>query len=789
MFQIVPRLVVMFLLGLVIAGCQQNPNAKAPDQTAETEAASTPKPDRSHGTPEKTSGKNTLTPTAGSIAATKSTYTEADFLADDVVGLIVGHPKRVAESPLYQTMKATGFLTNMDEQMSVIGLKPEEIERMTVVIDQFTINTAASTAGLEVPDFVPEAGGSSELQNNLIQVGLAFHNYHETAQRFPRADGDSDGSQTGLSWRVYLLPYLDEAELYESFHLDEPWDSEHNKTLIEKMPKFFRSPGVKATGKTSMHVFVGPHTPFDGETGKSVRDFTDGLGDTIMAVMAGADTAEVWTKPGGLKFDAAAPKNALGKIDGRTFKVLLSDGSVRSLPLDISDETFASLIQLDDLGLIDISLLLPPQMVLTVVARLAKSIDRAATVKSILTVSDDETVNGQTMHTNGVSAVWFPDDTTMVCGVVATVRKMIATKQSGRPGTPAVLSQLDLGADLTLAFDLESQSAIFKQLIETSPIMGLGLIQQIRSASLQINITGKPGDRLLELVANTLDEQTAKSLSGMATLGLEQAKQVISQMPRPMTPSDAANVEAQIRQRLIKSAAINQSGSRIEFRVSVPEGFDQLPELMKPAMQQAQAAAEKTRKKNNLKQIGLAFHNYEAAYQNFPGAGRDGAAIDHAGLSWRVHLLPLLDAYPLYKKFKIDEPWDSENNKALIEQMPDIFKSDGVTEPGKTGIHVFTGPGAPFAKNQAPKTSSFTDGLVMTILVVEAGPDTAAIWTKPGGLDFDPKNPLKALGQLVGEKFLVLLADGSVRTLPADINPELLLRLIQFQDGKPLDDF
>jgi hypothetical protein len=70
---------------------------------------------------------------------------------------------------------------------------------------------------------------------------------------FPRANGDGEGENTGLSWRVHLLQFLDPAEvdLYEKFHLDEPWDSDHNKTLIAKMPNVFRSPAVTEPGHTS----------------------------------------------------------------------------------------------------------------------------------------------------------------------------------------------------------------------------------------------------------------------------------------------------------------------------------------------------------------------------------------------------------------------------------------------------------------------------------------------------------------------------------------------------------
>src|SRR5206468_5253686 len=68
---------------------------------------------------------------------------------------------------------------------------------------------------------------------------------------------------------------------------------------------------------------------------------------------------------------------------------------------------------------------------------------------------------------------------------------------------------------------------------------------------------------------------------------------------------------------------------------------------------------------NNLKQIGLAMHSYHDVYKRLPSGAvqdKDGKAL----LSWRVHLLPFLEQEALFKEFKLDEPWDSDNNKKLL---------------------------------------------------------------------------------------------------------------------------
>src|SRR6478735_7398561 len=91
---------------------------------------------------------------------------------------------------------------------------------------------------------------------------------------------------------------------------------------------------------------------------------------------------------------------------------------------------------------------------------------------------------------------------------------------------------------------------------------------------------------------------------------------------------------------------------------------------------------------NNLKQIALAWHNYEAANGCLPNDVTDGKGKPI--LSWRVLILPYIEEEGLYKGFKLDEPWDSENNKKLIDAMPKLFAPvRGKTDPGMTFYQSF----------------------------------------------------------------------------------------------------
>jgi hypothetical protein len=191
-----------------------------------------------------------------------------------------------------------------------------------------------------------EAARRTQSKNNMKQIGLAMHNYHDTYLNFPERVVLDKQDKPGLSWRVKLLPFLDQGELYSKFHLDEPWDSDHNKQLIERMPAVYSSPNdpdLMTQGKTRYLVPVGDGTLFDGEKGPRIRDITDGTSNTIMAVEAHHDSAVIWTKPDDLDIDFDEPLLGLQHSRNGGFHVLLADGSVRFVSDNIDPETLKKL--------------------------------------------------------------------------------------------------------------------------------------------------------------------------------------------------------------------------------------------------------------------------------------------------------------------------------------------------------------------------------------------------------------------------------------------------------------
>jgi hypothetical protein len=189
-----------------------------------------------------------------------------------------------------------------------------------------------------------EAAQRAQSMNNMKQIMLAMHNYHDVYKKFPPAYRADKAGKPLLSWRVLILPMIEQGELYEQFHRDEPWDSEHNKKLIAKMPPEYISPSSKAgAGKTNYLTVRGENTVFPGKQGVRIADITDGTSYTIAIVEASDDKAVIWTKPDDFEIDNNNPLKGLAGLYPEVFLVGFVDGSVRSLPSSIAPEVIKGL--------------------------------------------------------------------------------------------------------------------------------------------------------------------------------------------------------------------------------------------------------------------------------------------------------------------------------------------------------------------------------------------------------------------------------------------------------------
>jgi hypothetical protein len=191
---------------------------------------------------------------------------------------------------------------------------------------------------------IQNARARTKSSNNLKQIALALHNYHDANGNFPQDVCDSNGKPI-LSWRVLLLPYIEQDNIYKSFKMDETWNSRTNIELLEKMPDVFSSPRVtvKKKGYTVYQGFAGEGAVFESKQKLTFTSITDGTSNTLFAVEATA--AVPWSKPADIPFDVKKDVPAFGKAFDSTPLGALCDGSVRVLNLNrIKPETLKAAI-------------------------------------------------------------------------------------------------------------------------------------------------------------------------------------------------------------------------------------------------------------------------------------------------------------------------------------------------------------------------------------------------------------------------------------------------------------
>jgi hypothetical protein len=229
----------------------------------------------------------------------------------------------------------------------------------------------------------------------------------------------------------------------------------------------------------------------------------------------------------------------------------------------------------------------------------------------------------------------------------------------------------------------------------------------------------------------------------------------------------------------------------------------------------ARQAASRMRSINNLKQIGLAFHNFHSVYNCIPPAvivGPDGKPWH----SWRVLILPYIEQAELFNQYDFSQPWDGEKNRKLLDRMPDVYRDPihGDERGQFTHYAAITGePSAPFASKGPQQKDArtvpmdkglgfqtFTDGTSNTVLVAPVDPARKIPWTKPEDIVVGPKFPddYDVFGKPNGiatpynlgsrksgaPSAPFLIADGSVRVVSTAINKLTLAALLTRNGGE-----
>lgn len=210
-----------------------------------------------------------------------------------------------------------------------------------------------------------EAARRMHCSANLKQIAYALHNYHDLYGSLPPAYAADDEGRPTHSWRVLILPFIDEQRLYDQYRFDEPWDSLHNRTLADQMPGMFVCPSNahRHSGEVTAPSYVavlGADTAWPWNRGRSFGEFVDEPASTLLAMEYHGEPIE-WTDPRDPTYEQAVAAFASPKSTdyghmhagffyntayGRT--IARADGSVAFVAGHLPEAMAAQLLGIDD---------------------------------------------------------------------------------------------------------------------------------------------------------------------------------------------------------------------------------------------------------------------------------------------------------------------------------------------------------------------------------------------------------------------------------------------------------
>jgi hypothetical protein len=485
---------------------------------------------------------------------------------------------------------------------------------------------------------------------------------------------------------------------------------------------------------------------------------------------------------------------------------LLASPQVQTMPVEILEATLKQESGIDLKQVQELVVLVgvnPPPLPAAIV-RFSEPCRQEAIIEA-LTAGEGDKVDGRaTYRVKGRDPllVAFPDDRTLLAGSAADLGDMLSAKD---PAGPLVdhLRAIDASETLSAVVVIDPVRPLVKGVLAQLPPLPPQYQQFTMLADLlaaiELHVSLDEGTRPSLVLEGTGQSETVKidhlldRAIEFANVALDHhAAQIAADDPGPVSEATGRYLKRMLKTAL-DAVERQQAGNRLTVATKADSNLTPslatngvLIALLLPAVQSARTAARQAQSTNNMKQIGLAMHVHHDVFKSFPARARfkNGKPL----LSWRVSILPFLEQQALYDQFHLDEPWDSEHNRKLIEKMPIVYANPKLdpklVQAGKTNYLAPTGPNTLFDGEKGMSFQMIPDGTSNTLMMVEANADRAVIWTAPDDLEIDPQDPHDGLGEFQRGLIMALFADGSVRRLPAALDAETLSNLFNPQDGK-----
>lgn len=190
-----------------------------------------------------------------------------------------------------------------------------------------------------------EAARRSASKNNLKMIGLAMHNYHDTFRVFTPGGTTNVEGKPNHSWQTFILPFMDQAPLYNRIDMDQPWTTPENRKHFTQVIPDYLHPSVEETvspdGLALSH-YIGNELLLETNGNTRFRDITDGASTTIMAIESG-EGFKPWGDPTNIDHPANVMREGrkTSMVGGN--HVLLSDGAVRFVSENIDPDVLKAM--------------------------------------------------------------------------------------------------------------------------------------------------------------------------------------------------------------------------------------------------------------------------------------------------------------------------------------------------------------------------------------------------------------------------------------------------------------
>lgn len=391
-------------------------------------------------------------------------------------------------------------------------------------------------------------------------------------------------------------------------------------------------------------------------------------------------------------------------------------------------------------------------------------------------------------------AFYIPDERTIVIGPEIDLQRAIVSGGKDKPewtetweksATGQAAAMIDLTAVGRALSEEMKQHPAPPQVMMFAPIWEKG---QRLFVSLQadkgLNFSSRIQCASADDAARVQD--TVQAVLTLARNMLDEADRTVANATAQQAAAIVPLID--LASEVLKQGKVQTEASTVSYASKLDvDAAETAVSVLLPAVLAARQAAQQAQTANNLKQIMLAMHNYHDVHGHFPPPvviGPDGKTPH----SWRVAILPFIEQVQLYNQYKMDEPWDSENNKRVLDQMPPILRDPAAPNTRDTSYFALVGPVTALgsADSKGTQIQEITDGTSNTIAVVEA--KLPVPWTKPQDIDYAPDKPLPKFGGHHPGGFWAGFCDGHVRFMNNNLDQQQLRAMITKAGGELVTD-